>query len=77
MDNDIDNINEYLSKPISITNESILNKIIESLLNHDISDFQNECEIIEIYNFVMILPEKYYNAGSFNNWIILATVPKE
>ena len=67
--NDIDNINEYLSKPTYITSTVILNKIIESLLNHDISDFQNEYEIIEIYNFVMILPDNYYNAGSFNNWI--------
>ena len=47
-------------------------------LNHENwTNFQNHIttnedigyELKEIYNFVMILPETYYNSGSYNNWI--------
>lgn len=50
----------------SVTNEEELDTFLEDLFN-EIRPV--EYELRETHNFVMILPESYYGAGSYNKWI--------
>tara|TARA_Y100001954_G_scaffold54169_1_gene57924 strand:- start:2836 stop:5679 length:2844 start_codon:yes stop_codon:yes gene_type:complete len=56
------NVNIYTI--IKEINKKSLELYINNLLKNN-----NDYELVELYKFLMILPEEYYNQGSYNNWI--------
>lgn len=63
---------EWISK---IRNKDELDHAVNAFLDN-ISNQIYEYELKTIYDYVMILPESYYNEGSYNKWIRVAWVLK-
>ena len=52
----------------SISNEEELELAVNSFIDN-VSESTNDYELKTIYDYVMILPEKYYGQGSYDKWI--------
>ncbi len=59
-------VNLYAFDFSKINNEKLLDELIEELFD-DIKPI--DYELKESHEFTMILPDKYYGEGSYNNWI--------
>ena len=64
-----DIINDYANIDInSITNEEVLDSYLNILLDK-LKETPLNNNIIETHNYTMILPDKYYRPGSYNEWM--------
>ena len=57
------NKSKQLKNISDIENEEDLDELINNMLD------ENDTKITDIHKYTMILPESFYNPGSFNNWI--------
>lgn len=58
------NVTELLEYDISKINKNSLETYIDNLLKNN-----NDYEVVELYKFLMLLPDEYFKPGSYNNWI--------
>lgn len=65
--NNSNNIDLDLYDFSKIANMEQLDSLILHFINKSIND--NEYQLKEIHDFTMILPENYYNEGSYSKWI--------